>query len=235
MGDNDGKGLGGYLTDKEIEDVFQRIDSHSNVNNGSLDGEKVLYPGSNEMWEIVKAYIEEYGLVRAQIESYNYFGDKIVPRLIDSLQPIEVKCDDPFSPHRGEKHTLKFRNGALTKCYLMEQDSRKRVKVDRQTRSVIKDNSPLTETTPKIARDRKQSYSGRLYTECVYTVTTKRNGEEEKSITRIFPTVSFGLVPLMVKSQYCHLADKDENELRRMGEDPTDPGGYFIANGGTYL
>lgn len=43
--------------------------------------------------------------------------------------------------------------------------------------------------------------------------------------------VYIGEIPIMVKSKKCRLSEVAENELLRMGEDPEDPGGYFIIKG----
>src|SRR3989338_6146492 len=40
-----------------------------------------------------------------------------------------------------------------------------------------------------------------------------------------------GKIPIMLRSKYCHLYKLSEEELIEHGEDPTDPGGYFIING----
>jgi len=43
---------------------------------------------------------------------------------------------------------------------------------------------------------------------------------------------TIGYLPLMVKSQVSvFLYGKTPEELVKMGEDPLDPGGYFIVNG----
>ncbi|MCX8171818.1 MAG: DNA-directed RNA polymerase subunit B'', partial [Candidatus Bathyarchaeota archaeon] len=43
--------------------------------------------------------------------------------------------------------------------------------------------------------------------------------------------VHIGDIPTMLKSKFCHLYGLSEEELVRQGEDPLDPGGYFIING----
>jgi DNA-directed RNA polymerase subunit B len=43
--------------------------------------------------------------------------------------------------------------------------------------------------------------------------------------------VEIGHLPIMLKSKVCLLHDKDDEELIELGEDPEDPGGYFIVNG----
>lgn len=44
-------------------------------------------------------------------------------------------------------------------------------------------------------------------------------------------TVQLGSLPIMLKSDYCYLKNKPRKELIEMGEDPSDPGGYFVING----
>ena len=40
-----------------------------------------------------------------------------------------------------------------------------------------------------------------------------------------------GKLPIMVKSKFCNLNGLNKDELIKKGEDPDDPGGYFILNG----
>ncbi|MFX0149838.1 MAG: DNA-directed RNA polymerase subunit B [Candidatus Hodarchaeota archaeon] len=44
-------------------------------------------------------------------------------------------------------------------------------------------------------------------------------------------TAYIGRLPIMLKSKYCLLYKMNSDELTRLGEDPEDPGGYFIING----
>jgi DNA-directed RNA polymerase subunit B len=50
--------------------------------------------------------------------------------------------------------------------------------------------------------------------------------EEEEEVTAYI-----GRLPLMLKSKKCPLSKKKKEELIGIGEDPEDPGGYFIING----
>jgi DNA-directed RNA polymerase subunit B len=43
--------------------------------------------------------------------------------------------------------------------------------------------------------------------------------------------IHIGNLPIMLKSKYCILNGKTPEELIELGEDPNDPGGYFIING----
>jgi DNA-directed RNA polymerase subunit B len=75
---------------------------------------------------------------------------------------------------------------------------------------------------PSEARLRKLSYAAPIFLE----ISAHVNGvQREQFKTQI------GNLPIMLKSKYCHLKGKSRDELINMGEDPEDPGGYFIING----
>ena len=75
---------------------------------------------------------------------------------------------------------------------------------------------------PMEARLRKLSYSAPVYIE----VSAHINGVQRESFTTLL-----GNIPVMLKSKYCHLSGLSKEELIKQGEDPDDPGGYFIING----
>ena len=78
------------------------------------------------------------------------------------------------------------------------------------------------EVYPTEARLRKLSYSAPIYIE----VSAHINGVQRESFTTMI-----GSMPIMLKSKYCHLHGLDREGLIKNGEDPDDPGGYFIING----
>jgi DNA-directed RNA polymerase beta subunit len=43
--------------------------------------------------------------------------------------------------------------------------------------------------------------------------------------------VVIGRMPIMLRSNLCHLKGRDEGALAKMGECPLDPGGYFVVKG----
>ncbi|MDR2831058.1 MAG: DNA-directed RNA polymerase subunit B'' [Methanobrevibacter sp.] len=75
---------------------------------------------------------------------------------------------------------------------------------------------------PKEARLRNLTYSTHLFLEMALD-----NKEEEND----FELIPIGELPLMLQSDYCHLKGLNGEELVKAGEDPIDPGGYFIVNG----
>jgi DNA-directed RNA polymerase beta subunit len=75
---------------------------------------------------------------------------------------------------------------------------------------------------PSEARLRKLTYSAPTYIE----VSAHINGVQRESIQ-----TEIGHIPVMLKSKMCHLSGMNKQELIDKGEDPNEPGGYFIING----
>jgi len=75
---------------------------------------------------------------------------------------------------------------------------------------------------PNEARIRNITYSGPVYLE----FSVYEDGSSKGKYV-----VNIGRLPIMVRSKYCNTYGLSEEELVEVGEDPNDPGGYFIING----
>jgi len=75
---------------------------------------------------------------------------------------------------------------------------------------------------PSEARIRNLTYASPMYVE----MTTILNNIKSEP-----KNMNFGDLPVMLKSKICPLSNMSRNELIQAGEDPDDPGGYFIING----
>jgi len=85
----------------------------------------------------------------------------------------------------------------------------------------IEVDGSLTKLTPHVARLRGISYSAPLYMKVATMIGTQKDVFE----------VQIAKMPIMLKSSKCILTGKSEDELIAMGEDPSEPGGYFVING----
>jgi len=75
---------------------------------------------------------------------------------------------------------------------------------------------------PIEARLRKITYSAPIFME----ISAHINDIEREQFT-----TQIGNLPIMLKSKFCHLSKMSREELIQHGEDPNEPGGYFIING----
>jgi len=113
-----------------------------------------------------------------------------------------------ITPPEIKEFKIKLDKVTVTKPWLIEADGSKR---------------PIY---PSEARIRKLTYSA--------PVTVEINAIIE-GVQRESFSAHIGNIPVMLKSKYCHLIDMKRDELINHGEDPDDPGGYFILNGNERL
>ncbi|MEN2975177.1 MAG: DNA-directed RNA polymerase subunit B, partial [Candidatus Caldarchaeales archaeon] len=151
-----------------------------------------------DLWEIMKAFIEEEGLVEHHIKSYNYFIREGLKELIQSLGDLEVKT-------KYGTLILKLSNPEVGSPRIVEMDG-----------TVVENVKPME------CRLRNLTYAAPLYVKMSLYLDGKPISSDR---------VEVGILPVMVKSEICPLSKMTEEELIEIGEDPKDPGGYFIING----
>ena len=107
-------------------------------------------------------------------------------------------------PHNVDSFKIKFDKIWVTKPEITEADGSKR------------------RIFPIEARLRKITYSAPIFID----VSSHVNDVQREAFT-----TQIGNLPIMLKSKYCYLHKLSREELISHGEDPDDPGGYFIING----
>jgi len=197
------------------------------------------------MKEIVESYFKQRSLVNHQLASYNDcipVGDGKESRMEGIVRNIKIGTDEDLDDDEG----------GLVKLDLLDKEIIVRLKNLRLGRPTIKEaNGAEHPATPLECRLRKLTYFSPVYLDFKIfrddlppTSTGSEVGfQEEKN-------VHIGNLPIMVRSARCnlHVNHIDENRrlspdaspedsdrftqlLRKSGEDPLDPGGYFIING----
>ncbi len=113
-----------------------------------------------------------------------------------------------------EVQEIKTKHGTLTfKFGTIEIDKPRIIEID----GTINDN-----ITPSECRLRKLTYAAPIYAKMNLYLDGRLLSSER---------VEVGIIPVMVKSDICPLSKMTHDELLAIGEDPMDPGGYFIING----
>ena len=90
--------------------------------------------------------------------------------------------------------------------------------------SIIESDSSRRNIMPNEARLRNITYGAPLYMEVVPII----RGIEK---TASYGEVYVGDIPIMIRSNACHMKNMSRSQLIENGEDPDDPGGYFIIKG----
>lgn len=147
---------------------------------------------------LLKSFVDEQGFIKFQIDSFNNFIERKIPKILKQIKEIK-----PDVPDIGE---FKIKIGR----FRLDEPSIK--EADGSVRNIM----------PMEARIRDLTYAAPMYVE----MTPVLNDIESETIW-----VNFGDLPIIVKSKFCSLHGMSKEELLQAGEDPEDPGGYFIING----
>ncbi len=82
--------------------------------------------------------------------------------------------------------------------------------------------------TPDQCRQRNMSYLLSVHADVTRDVYLQSHAHVGR---QVFPAQKIFTIPLMLKSKFCHLSGKTEEELAKLGECEYDKGGYYIING----
>ena len=158
--------------------------------------------------ELIQKYFDQKNiLISHQINSYNYYVDEIIPKIIQQYFPVYINFseNDSCEIEEIELSIQKFRIGEPL---------------------LVENNGCSKLMTPNMARQRNSSYLSPLIVDFNSKIKVKQGDNliELKSI--YIPNIVIGKIPIMVRSKYCIL-----NEKNKEGECSFDLGGYFIING----
>jgi DNA-directed RNA polymerase subunit B len=153
---------------------------------------------------LLNAFFKDKGLVRQHLDSFNEFIDRGLQEVIDEVGeiPIEVP-ESPYKVKLGQIWIIDPQT-RITGPYATEVDGTKH------------------EINPLEARLRNLTYAAPVALE----MTPVIDGREQDT-----ELVYIGNIPVMLKSKLCFLSQLSREELISCGEDPDDPGGYFVVNG----
>ena len=158
----------------------------------------------DDIHTLVRSFLEDKGLVRQHLDSYNEFIDHGLQEVIDEVGEIPIEIpESPYIVKLGQVWIIDPQT-RITGPYVTEVDGTKH------------------EIYPMEARLRNLTYAAPIALE----MTPVIDGREQDT-----ELVYIGNIPVMLRSKLCFLSQLSREELIAVGEDPDDPGGYFIING----
>ena len=156
------------------------------------------------MYKYSKTLIEKYFKEQSFVNSNIASFNNFVANELAKIIEENKEIIPTIPPQNIEDFRIKFDKIWVTHPEITEADGSKR------------------NIYPAEARLRKLTYSAPTFIE----VSAHINGVQRESFT-----TQVGNIPIMLKSSNCHLHKLTREELIEKGEDPDDPGGYFIING----
>ncbi|MFQ5710564.1 MAG: DNA-directed RNA polymerase subunit B [Candidatus Geothermarchaeales archaeon] len=157
-----------------------------------------------DTWPLIKALFKEMGLARQHLDSYNTFIETGLNEIIKDFEGLQIQ-----TPYRegGYGGTYEIKFGKI---------------IIGPPRTIEHDGTPAENVHPSMCRLRGFTYAAPM------TLETHLYREGQYIESR---EIYIGDLPVMLKSNICSLSKMSEEELISVGEDPDDPGGYFIING----
>jgi len=151
-----------------------------------------------------KAIMKKYFEDVSFVDSDIESFDNFIDKELQNIIEENKVVEPTIIPHNIDSFKIKLDKIWVTKPEITEADGSKR------------------KIYPMEARLRKINYSA----PCFIEVSSHINDVQRESFT-----TQIGNIPVMLKSKYCYLNKLSKQELIEKGEDPDDPGGYFIING----
>ncbi|KAF1985515.1 DNA-dependent RNA polymerase II RPB140 [Aulographum hederae CBS 113979] len=202
---------------------------------------------AEDSWLVIQSFFQDKTLASQQLDSYDYFCQSTLQSIINDNGRILLdhnvpSFDDDLVKRRYE---IKFGQVVVSKPVQLEtdgvshdvwpQECRLRnltyscnmmLAVFKKT-SIARERAIVTVADP----DKDDNVEQKEQTELVWEVEEEdaipEPGEEDPVDKRVF----IGKIPVMLKSQFCHLYEKPDATLYQHDECPYDVGGYFIING----
>lgn len=154
-------------------------------------------------------YFTRQKIVQHHVDSFNDFLEYGMQQVVDELATIDTdigKTSEEGAPiERAHVKLGKIRVGS----------------------PVVKEADGAVDVLyPNDARLRNVSYAAPIYLEMSIVRTTDYGVTDDDPVE-----VEIGSMPIMLMSNACNMHNLSADELAKFGEDPMDPGGYFIING----
>lgn len=211
---------------------------------------------AEDCWTVISSFFAKKGLVSQQIDSFDEFVTTTVQNLIDEYSTVSLDQKLPVSDEadaiRSRRYEIKFGHVLVTRPTVTEGDGQVKSLLPYECRDRnLTYSAPLyvrITKTVKVAKevsvpydemdpDQRQHYeeTQERPTTIVWDEETSEDPKEKEkkkdSPEHLRDMIYIGKLPIMVKSQICHLRGEDDNGLFVLNECPYDQGGYFIING----
>lgn len=179
--------------------------------------------GPRDMLSFISASIDQDGLVGHNLHGYNelikHGINRIMTELFDINRPVRNERQQTENDRKRKSFQVRFQFHD--------------VQVGRPTCTTYL-TGQFTDLYPASALLTGLPYSGAVTLGATASIHAHyEDGRTEEKIAEI-PPFQIGGFPIMARSAGCHTSNCTREGLKQMGEDPTDPGGYFIAKRGEW-
>lgn len=167
-----------------------------------------------------KAELFYRGIFSDHLDSGNDFVQKGIPQIMTKVFVIERTMKNERDKTEEDKSIDTIHTRVIIKAISMKSPT---------TTHYASSKEEIL--TPKTALLTDKTYASHLYADIDIIATAyKKDGTTEERRASV-DQVHIATLPIMVRGKLCNTHNKSRETLKRMEEDPSDPGGYFIIKG----
>jgi len=158
---------------------------------------------AKDKWNLLPAFLKVKGLVKQHIDSFNYFIEVELKKIVKANQIVLSDIDPKFY--------LKYTDVYVGRPTRPGEDT------DEYSRGQYEST-----ISPNECRLRDGTYAAPIRVNIAYwrgVREVRRKG------------LLIGRIPMMLRSSKCVLSDAADKDIGRLQECSLDPGGYFVVNG----
>ena len=177
----------------------------------------------DNLYYILKSYVDSHDKfwTKHQIDSYNEFVNRDMGEIIRQFNPIVLKIENSKKNIDVNEQDIRYFKNII-------EFGQEYIKRPHHTDA----NGSKTVVFPQMARDKNLTYQSVVSCDIKHKIIAIRKDDKEILIKDIEnKDVTIGHIPVMVHSDLCNIQKLPKDALVKIGEDPNDPGGYFIING----
>ncbi|KAF2006760.1 beta and beta-prime subunits of DNA dependent RNA-polymerase [Amniculicola lignicola CBS 123094] len=214
-----------------------------------MDEEEEEYADDEEItaedcWTVISSFFDTKGLVSQQLDSYDEFTRNTIQDIVKESGFISLEANNPQNMEDDDNPILKRRYEIrFGRVYLARP-------------SHTEGDGTTQQLYPHEARLRNLTYAGAMMADLTSSIKVAREypnivEDDEGEIANIGgtqvkwepefrhaidpdeeqPKVFIGKLPVMLRSELCHLRNQPDEALFGLNECPYDQGGYFVING----
>ena len=171
---------------------------------------------NDDTWKIIENFVQDYGLLKHQIGSFNHFVDVGIPEIIESEADIIIDkktSSCPVNPDREDhtRHTFKFEGVHIPNAGVIY-------------------NRKYTNIYPSEARLKDLTYESPVLVDIRHII--EGENENGKFINEnVHKRVCIAHIPVMIMSSRCNLTKIPKSKRILNKECIWDNGGYFLVTG----
>lgn len=194
---------------------------------------------SEDCWDVISSFFDTKGLVSQQLDSYDEFTRNSIQDIVSDNgsvileQNTPYNADDDYNPIIKRRYIITFGRVFLARPSHVEGDGSTNQLYPHEARlrnltyssammALIDNKIMVARETSAMAEDGDETE-----TFGAQQIKWEREDAPEEDGTRVF----IGKLPVMLRSELCHLRNQTDEALFGLNECPYDQGGYFIING----